>query len=80
MFLYTLKSGSGDKLKAKYISKSGSEDKLKAKTPDVYYNRSHMECYNFCQQCKDHFATSRATGPIWIPFAAFFLQDRINFR
>ncbi len=29
-------------------SKSGSGDKLQAKTPDVYRNKSHMECYNFC--------------------------------
>ncbi len=29
-------------------SKDGSGDKLKAKTPDVYRNRSYMECYNFC--------------------------------
>ncbi len=61
-------------------SKGGSGDKLKAKTPDVYRGRSHMECYNFCQQCEDHFATCRATGPNRIPFAAFFLRDRINFR
>ncbi len=62
------------------VSKGGSGDKLKAKTPDVYRSRSHMECYNFCQQCEDHFATCRATGPNRIPFAASFLQNRINFR
>ncbi len=39
-----------------------------------------MECYNFCQQCEDHFAIYGATGPNRIPFAAFFLRDRINFR
>ncbi len=32
-------------------SKGGSGNKLKAKTLDVYRGRSHMECYNFCQQC-----------------------------
>ncbi len=53
---------------------------LKAKTPDVYRGRSHMECYNFCQQCEDHFATCGATGPNRIPFAASFLRDQINFR
>ncbi len=51
-----------------------------AKTPDVYRGRSHMEYYNFCQQCKDHFATCGAIGPNQIPFAASFLRDRINFR
>ncbi len=39
-----------------------------------------MECYNFCQQCEDHFAICGATGLNRIPFAAFFLRDRINFR
>ncbi len=61
-------------------SKSGSGDKLKAKTPDVYRGRSHIECYNFCQQCEDHFATCGATGPNRIPFATSFLRDQINFR
>ncbi len=60
--------------------KGGSGDKLKAKNPDVYYGRSHMECYNFCQQCEDHFATCGATGPNRIPFATSFLRDQINFR
>ncbi len=39
-----------------------------------------MECYNFCQPCEDHFTIFRATRPNRIPFAASFLQDRINFR
>ncbi len=61
-------------------SKGGFRDKLKAKTPDVYRGRSHMECYNFCQQCEDHFATCGATGPNQIPFATSFLRDQINFH
>ncbi len=61
-------------------SKGRSGDKLKAKTLDVYRGRSHMECYNFCQQCKDHFATCGAIGPNRIPFADSFLRDQINFR
>ncbi len=56
------------------------EDKLKAKTPNVYRGRSHMESYNFCQWCVDHFATCGVTEPNRIPFAAFFLWDQINFR
>ncbi len=39
-----------------------------------------MECYNFCQQCEDHFATCGTTGPNRIPFAVSFLRDQINFR
>ncbi len=63
-----------------HVSKGGSGDKLKAKTPDVYRNRLHIECYNFCQQYEDHFATYGATRPNQIPFATSFLRDRINFR
>ena len=54
--------------------------KLKARSPDVYRGKSHMDCYNFCQQCEDYFATAGATGPTRIPFAASFLRDRISFR
>ena len=28
---------------------------LKAKVSDVYYGKLHIDCYHFCQQCKDHF-------------------------
>ncbi len=38
-----------------------------------------MECYNFCPQCEDYFATCGAIGPKRIPFADSFLRDRINF-
>ena len=55
-------------------------EKLKARSPDVYRGKSHMDCYNFCQQCEDYFATAGATGPTRIPFAASFLRDRISFR
>ncbi len=63
-----------------HTSKGGSGDKLKAKTPCIYRGRSHIECYNFCQQCEDHFATCGATEPNQILFAASFLRNRINFR
>ena len=46
----------------------------------MYYGKSHMECYSFCQQCEDPFATTGAKGPNRIPFAVSFLRDRINFR
>ena len=62
-----------------FQAKGGSGDKLKAKTLDVNRGRSYMECYNFCQQCKNYFATCGATGPNQILFAASFLRDRINF-
>ena len=56
------------------------EKPLKARSSDVYCGKSHMEYYNSCQQCKDHFATTRAKGPNRILFAAFFFYDYINFR
>ena len=38
-------------------------EKLKARSPDLYREKSHMDCYNFCQQCEDYFATVGATEP-----------------
>ena len=55
-------------------------EKLKARFPDVYYEKSHMDYYNFCQQCEDYFATARAMGPTQILFAMSFLWDQISFR
>ena len=55
-------------------------EKLKACSLDMYRGKSHMDCYNFCQQCEDYFATIGVTGPTRIPFAASFLWDRISFR
>ena len=57
-----------------------SREKMKARSLDVYCGKSHMDCYNFCQQCEDYFATAGATGPTRIPFAMSFLRDRISFR
>ena len=53
---------------------------LKAKVPDTYYGKLHMDCYYFCQQCKDHFETSWAIGTNQNPFAAFFLRGNISVR
>ena len=58
-----------------------SQDRvLKARNPDLYYKSSHMKCYYFCRQCEDHFDTAGATGHQRVPFAASFLQNKINFR
>ena len=35
---------------------------FKAKIPEMYYGKSHIDCYHFCQHCKDHFETAGATG------------------
>ena len=54
------------------------EQSLKAKVPEVYYGKSHMDCYHFCQQCKDHFETARATGTNRTLFAASFFRGSIS--
>ena len=52
---------------------------FKTKNPDLYYENSHIECYYFCQQCKDYFETARAKGYKRVFFATSFLKDRIFF-
>ncbi len=39
-----------------------------------------MECYYFCQKCKDHFDTTGAKSHKRVPFAASFVKDRILYR
>ena len=56
------------------------EKPLKARLPDVNCGKLYKECYNFCQQCEDHFATAGVKDLNHILFAAFFLRDSINFR
>ena len=51
---------------------------LKAKVPEVYYGKSHMDCYHFCQQCKDHFETAGTNGFNRTPFVASFLCGNIS--
>lgn len=52
---------------------------LKARAPNLYCKKTYMECYNFCRQCEDHFATAGATGLNRIRFAATFLKERALF-
>ena len=56
------------------------ERPLKAWFPDIYWGKTHLECYNFFQQCEDHFATASATGSNRVPFAAIFLKNTALFR
>ena len=62
------------------IIAKASREKLKTRSPDIYRGKSYMNCYNFCQQCEDYFATARVTRPTRILFTASFLRDRISFR
>ena len=51
---------------------------FKTKVSEVYYGKWHIDCYHFCQQCKDHFKTVGATGANRTPFAALFLCENIS--
>ena len=53
------------------------EKPFKAWFADLYYGNLHMNCYWFCQQCKDHFEIARAKRPNRIPFAASFLHGSV---
>ena len=53
---------------------------LKAWFPNIYRSKTHLECYNFFQQCKDHFGTASATGPNQVSFMATFLKDTALLR
>ena len=56
------------------------EQPFKAKISKLYYSKLHMDCYHFCQQCKDHFEIAEATRANWTPFAVFFLCKNISVR
>ena len=56
------------------------ESPLKTRFPDLYTEKSQMDCFHFCQQCEDHFETARATGTKLTSFASFFLSVPINQR
>lgn len=51
-------------LKARVFSSNKSCKKfLTARLSYIYYGKSHIKCYNFCQKCKDNFAIAEAKGP-----------------
>ena len=56
------------------------EHLLKARFPNLYYRKSHMDYYHFCQQCKDYFDIARATGSNRTSFAASFLHGTTSYR
>ena len=56
------------------------EQRFKAKIAEVYCGKSHMDCYHFYQQCKDHFETAGVTGTNRTPFTAFFFRGNISVR
>ena len=56
------------------------KQQFKARSPETYSEKSHMDCYHFCQQCKDYFETLSATGMNRISLAASFLRGIISLR
>ena len=52
---------------------------LKARFLEIYWDKTHLKCYNFFQQCKDHFTIAAARGPNRVPFASIFLKDTAFF-
>ena len=62
------------------VSVEAKEHPLKAWFPDLYFGKSHLECYRFGQQCEDHFDITRANEENRTPFAASFFRDGISTR
>ena len=46
--------------------------------PDLYKEKSHIDCYHFLQWCEDHFDIAGTTDRNCTPFAASFLCKSIN--
>ena len=53
---------------------------LKARTLKTYFEKSHMDCYHFYQQCENYFKTSGAIEMNRIFFAATFLYGSISLK
>ena len=60
------------------IDKEPRKQLFKAWFPNLYYDNLHMDCYQFCQQCKDYFETAGAKRPNRILFAALFLRGSVT--
>ena len=54
------------------------EQPLKAQFLNFYYCNLHMDCYQFCQQCENHFKIAGAKKPNKILFAALFLYGSVT--
>lgn len=50
---------------------------LKPWNPDLYHNYLYIECYEFCQQYKDHFEVARLVGHKRVLFAPGLSKYRI---
>ena len=50
---------------------------LKIWNPNLYYGHMYMECYYFCQQCKDDYEVVGSLSYKCISFATGFLKNHI---
>lgn len=54
---------------------------VKPWNPKIYYGNLHIECYYFCQQCKEFFKMTRSLSYKCIAFAVGFPADyNLNHR
>ena len=53
---------------------------LKARTLEIYWGKSHIECYHFCQQCKNYFETFGAIGTNYTLFVTLLLRGSISIK
>ncbi len=58
-------------------ARNDTDRPLKSRNRNLYYGNLHIECYYFCQQCKDHFKVAGSLGHKRVLFAARFLKNRI---
>ena len=64
----------GQKYGQLQASSASCEPPLKAWFLDLYYGNSYLDCYCFCQQCKDYFKTAGANGPNRVLFTTLFFR------
>lgn len=54
------------------------EKSLKARFSDLQFRNLHMNCYQFCKQCENHFETGRVKRSNRIFFVTLFLPRKIT--
>lgn len=58
------------------LLESRGERSSKTRFPNVYQGKTHIKCYNFYQQCENHFAIAGAKSLNQIYFAMSFFLDQ----
>ena len=60
--------------------KKTSNRPLKARNSNLYYGNLYIECYYFCQQCKDYFEIAGGKNYRRVLFIVFFLNEKICYH